>query len=259
METERRTERRAAGPEDILRARLPSFRRKVQRAKDVLRRAAEIGQVGVSFSGGKDSTVVLHLARETLGPDVPAAFFDSGAELSSTRELVEHYGVTTIHPRLTYQEIARYTGKWGYADPVDLGCPFNYGMVMIDEPSETFVVRYRLRVVAMGLRMEESSGRAWNFRARGELYQRPNRTWYAQPIATWSVDDVWAYIASRGLRYNRAYDAMTALGIPRYEQRVDMLLSERGAEHGKVAQLKRIDPTLFNELAAEFPGLRVYA
>ena len=35
------------------------------------------GQVYVSFSGGKDSTVLLHLVRQ-LYPDVPAVYGDTG-------------------------------------------------------------------------------------------------------------------------------------------------------------------------------------
>lgn len=37
------------------------------------------GQVYVSFSGGKDSTVLLDLARR-IYPDIPAVFVDTGLE-----------------------------------------------------------------------------------------------------------------------------------------------------------------------------------
>ena len=37
------------------------------------------GQVNVSFSGGKDSSVLLHLVR-SLYPEVPAVFSDTGLE-----------------------------------------------------------------------------------------------------------------------------------------------------------------------------------
>ena len=37
------------------------------------------GEVFVSFSGGKDSTVLLHLVRQ-LYPDVQAMFIDTGLE-----------------------------------------------------------------------------------------------------------------------------------------------------------------------------------
>lgn len=247
----------ALRPEDALRAKLPAFQLKVDRALEVVSRARRIGRIGISFSGGKDSTVLLHLVRR-VDPEAPAAFFDSGAELQSTYEIVRHYGVETIHPRLTFQEMARYSGKWGYADPVDPGCPFNFGTVLMDEPGETFVVKHRLRVSAMGLRGEESAGRWMNAAARGELYQGSDRTWYLCPLAYWTVDDVWAYISHHQLKYNAAYDALDACGVPRGQQRIATILGDRAAQYGKYALLKRIELETFNRLAAEFPELRSY-
>lgn len=45
------------------------------------------GDVYVSFSGGKDSTVLLHLVRE-LYPEVPAVFVDTGLEYPEIRQFV---------------------------------------------------------------------------------------------------------------------------------------------------------------------------
>lgn len=46
------------------------------------------GQVYISFSGGKDSTVLLHLVR-TLFPNVPAVFVDTGMEFPEVRDFVK--------------------------------------------------------------------------------------------------------------------------------------------------------------------------
>ena len=42
------------------------------------------GQVFVSFSGGKDSTVLLDIARRVY-PDIPAVFVDTGLELAAAQ------------------------------------------------------------------------------------------------------------------------------------------------------------------------------
>lgn len=66
--------------------------------------------VYVSFSGGKDSTVLLHLVRN-LYPDVRAAFSDTGLEMPEIREFVRTVNnVDWIKPKMTFREIVIQTG-----------------------------------------------------------------------------------------------------------------------------------------------------
>ena len=243
-------------PEDYVWARLDVHKRRVEASLATIREALKIGRLGVSFSGGKDSTVLLHLVRSVVA-DVPAALFDSGDELPSTLELARALEAEIFHPRLTMRDLARYSGWWGYPDPVDEGCPFDAKSILIAEPSETFVVKRRLRVIAYGLRADESNGRALHVRGRGELFRGADRTWYCMPLARWSTADIWAYIASNNLLYNAAYDAMADARIPRENQRVSGLLGERGSGMGRHALLRRFAPRQWQELTREFPELRL--
>ena len=62
------------------------------------------GQVYVSFSGGKDSTVLLHLVR-SLYSEVPAVFVDTGLEYPEVRKFVKQTANTiTIRPKITFLE-----------------------------------------------------------------------------------------------------------------------------------------------------------
>lgn len=68
------------------------------------------GKVYVSFSGGKDSTVLLHLVR-TMFPDVPAVFVDTGLEYPEVRQFVKSTeNSITLRPDKTFKEVLEQYG-----------------------------------------------------------------------------------------------------------------------------------------------------
>lgn len=68
------------------------------------------GDVYVSFSGGKDSTVLLHLVRE-LYPEVKAMFIDTGLEYPEVKEFVKSQeNITIIRPSRTYKQVIEQFG-----------------------------------------------------------------------------------------------------------------------------------------------------
>ena len=69
------------------------------------------GQVYISFSGGKDSTVLLHIARQMF-PDIEAVFCDTGLEYPEVRKFAKSFdNVTVIRPKMRFDEVIK---KYGY-------------------------------------------------------------------------------------------------------------------------------------------------
>lgn len=72
-------------------------------------------KVYVAFSGGKDSTVLLHIARSIArdyGEDIPAVFCDTGLEYPEVRDFVKTVdNVTWIKPKMTFRAV---TEKYGF-------------------------------------------------------------------------------------------------------------------------------------------------
>ncbi|MCK4274990.1 MAG: phosphoadenosine phosphosulfate reductase family protein, partial [Phycisphaerae bacterium] len=69
------------------------------------------GEVYVCFSGGKDSTVLLHLVRQ-MYPDVPGAFTDTGLEYPEIRDFVKTVeNVEWLRPAMNFRAVIE---KYGY-------------------------------------------------------------------------------------------------------------------------------------------------
>ena len=68
--------------------------------------------VYISFSGGKDSTVLLHFVREICGyKDIPAVYVDTGLEYPEVKQFVKTFNnVTIIRPKMTFREVIENYG-----------------------------------------------------------------------------------------------------------------------------------------------------
>lgn len=68
--------------------------------------------VYVSFSGGKDSTVLLTIAREMYGDGMKGVFVDTGLEYPEIRSFVKTWSnIDWIKPKMTFKQVIE---KYGY-------------------------------------------------------------------------------------------------------------------------------------------------
>lgn len=63
------------------------------------------GKVYISFSGGKDSTVLVHIAR-SIYPDIKAVFIDTGLEFPEVREFaLNQENVVRLKPEMNFRKV----------------------------------------------------------------------------------------------------------------------------------------------------------
>lgn len=88
---------------------------KVARTKQRIREWVDYwgkDHVFVSFSGGKDSTVLLHIVREMYGDEIPAVFVNTGLEYPEIQRAVRSYpNVVVLTPEMNFREVL---SRYGY-------------------------------------------------------------------------------------------------------------------------------------------------
>lgn len=99
--------------EDLMKMQSYSLERKIEitQARIIEWYIKNDGKVYVSFSGGKDSTVLLDIVRK-LYPDVPAVYVDTGLEFPEIKKFVKaKENVTILRPEMGFRHVIE---KYGY-------------------------------------------------------------------------------------------------------------------------------------------------
>lgn len=216
-------------------------------------------RVYVSFSAGKDSSVLLHLAASEArkrGRRIGCLLIDLEAQYQLTikhaesmfgeyADVIDPYWVCL--PLSLRNAVSNYEPSWTCWDPekkddwvrsMPETCISDPGFFPFFEPGmefEEFTPKFAewfadgLSCCCMvGIRSDESLNRYRTIAsgAKGTFEGHKWTTWQgsgvfnAYPIYDWRTEDIWTFAAKFGAEYNEIYDRMHSAGVPISQMRI---------------------------------------
>lgn len=240
--------------------------------------------IQLSYSGGKDSTVLFHLLNaEAKKRDrkFTVFFLDQEAEYQGTIDMVDWvmrqpnvipkwYQVPTFMTNACSQQ-QMFLWAWGDGEEwvrpksdisihkIDKRYPKRF-YKFVQWASHELQKTDGRSVSVIGLRAEESPSRRFVlFGEDNELnwMRRVHEPHKAYPIIDWSFTDVWKFLCENNLKYNKVYDKMYMLGLPLRQMRVSNLIHEKA--YRCLAELQELEPETYDKLEQRLKGVHCCA
>lgn len=244
-------------------------------------------RVVVAFSGGKDSTVGMHLTMEVFNKPI-VYFWDKESNLIQTANFVRNvFDTEDIEPYwfcLPFNmrnALSVYEPYWVCWDST---CPEKW---IYQPPDRPYVItpqnnflqnytpdkhnlyrlfaeyvsengKYRTAVV-VGLRADESLNRFRAVTKNPQFGQSwitktdANNCYNIYPIYDWSFGDVWTYISNNHIIYNPVYDMMFKAGLYKKNMRISQSFCDVSKQG--IPIIREIDPESYSRFLQRVAGV----
>ena len=170
--------------------------KKVERAVKLIQAAGKVAKehgqpLEVCYSGGKDSDVILELAKMS-GVDYRAIYKNTTIDPPGTIKHARENGVEIRQPKMTFREVLEKSGL-----------PSRFRRSCCDKLKEYKILDYAV----IGVRRDESAKRAERYKEPEicRVYNKKEKTRQYLPILEWTAADIEAFIKEKGIRCHPLY------------------------------------------------------
>ena len=196
---------------------LMTFEEKIKKSKDIILQAVKqypLKSIAVAWTGGKDSTVTLHLIKETFNNKIPFKVFfnDSTLEFQEiynfVKRLTKDWQLDLIWQKHLSEDIKTYqmimnsmsANKTLRLDELKEQAMEIMRIAKINAINYA-IAKYHIKVFVSGIRWDEHEARS-----KEQYFSQRSTHLRVHPILHFTLNDIWKYIKKFNVPYVNLYD-----------------------------------------------------
>jgi phosphoadenosine phosphosulfate reductase len=213
---------------------------KIKKAQEVIKKAAKLypaGKITVGFTGGKDSTVLLHLIMSVYDGKIPfrVMFNDSTDEFPEIYKFVKKIKKLWNLKLRTIKHNKKSLEKFNKTK--DLGEKQKMSWLMKIESINNYIKKYHPKIIMSGIRLDEHEARS-----KEKFFSKRDTHLKVHPLLLFTERDIWDYIHRFNVPYVALYDkGYRSLGEKNFTKKAIAGLGERsGRENSKEQTMEKL-------------------
>jgi len=202
--------------------------RKIRKSQEIIKEALDKyhPKIGLGFSGGTDSLVLLHLALPIIPKNLPIIFVNTYQQFTETykfiNETIGRWGLTNFHEvKAQENKFESIKKKFGFKTPefIEVCCGYHKIAPLIKAIEDL-----ELNAFITGIRGVEHEERA-----KEKIFSPRENHFRIHPLLFWKQEDTLNYVEDFGIEPNPLYaQGYTSLGCtPCTERNIDPNAHER--------------------------------